>query len=584
MLGKILAVDDTPENLRVIAGVLLQAGYDVRPVTSGQEALQIASVDPPDLVLLDIRMPEMDGFAVCAHLKANPLTAGIPIVFLSASGDLADKLQAFEAGGADYIEKPFHEREVLARVDLQLRLRRSQRDLAAARDLLEAKVVERTRELVQLAYFDPLTGLPNRKKFSEEMERMLAAPDIREFALLLLDLDRFKSVNDALGHGVGDELLKQLAERLRTVVADHHGFVARLGGDEFVVCLDGSDVHAAEHLAEVILAAIEAPFSLDGLSIEMGCSIGIAIYPRNGDRYGELLRCADVAMYVAKQTLARYSSYAPQQDNNSTGRLTLLSQFLDALKADHLVLHYQPKIEIASGKASGVEALVRWQHEQHGLLPPSEFLPQIELTDMIRRLTHWVIDNAAAQVAHWLEQGLPVPVAVNLSARNLVEEDLPDWIAHVLRARAIPPQLLEVEITETAMMVAPDRSLAVLGRIAALGVRVAVDDFGTGYSSFALLRRLPPGISLKIDRSFVERIADAPADEAIVASMIHLGRGLSANVIAEGVESTAVLHRLSSLGCQQAQGYLIARPMTEPAVRHWLGENRNTDTTPGVCA
>ena len=584
MPGKILAVDDTPENLRVIAGLLLHAGFDVRPVTSGREALQVARADPPDLVLLDIRMPEMDGFAICAELKADPRTAGIPIVFLSASGELADKLQAFEAGGADYIEKPFQEREVLARVDLQLRLRRAQQDLASARDLLEEKVKERTRELTQLAYFDPLTGLPNRKKFSEEVERMLADPGIREFTLLLLDLDRFKSVNDALGHGVGDELLKQLAERLRAVVADHHGFVARLGGDEFVVCLESSTVGDAEHLAEVILAALEAPFALDGLSIEMGCSIGIAAYPQDGDRYGELLRCADVAMYVAKQTLSRYSRYAPQQDNNSTGRLTLLSQFLDALRADHLVLHYQPKIEIASGKACGVEALVRWQHTLHGLLPPCEFLPQIELTDMIRRLTHWVIDTAAAQVAHWLAEGLPVPMAVNLSARNLIEEDLPDWIAQVLRSRAIPPQLLEVEITETAMMVAPDRSLAVLERITGLGVRLAVDDFGTGFSSFALLRRLPPGIALKIDRSFVERIADNPADEAIVASMVHLGHGLNAHAIAEGVESTAVLNQLGRLGCQQAQGYLIAKPMAEPAVRHWLGENRNCTMTSGVCA
>ena len=577
MSGKILAVDDTPENLRVIAGVLLQAGYDVRPVTSGQEALRVAAVDPPDLILLDIRMPEMDGFAVCAQFKANPQTAEIPIVFLSASGDLADKLQAFEIGGADYIEKPFQEREVLARVDLQLRLRHAQREVVAARDHLEGEVAARTSDLARLAYFDTLTGLPNRKRFGEHIEQMLSDPATKEAALLLLDLDRFKSINDALGHGVGDELLKQLALRLRAVVADHQGFVARLGGDEFVVCLKDTDIRGAEHIAEVILDTIEAPFMLDGLTIETGCSVGIALYPRDGRRYGELLRCADVAMYVAKQTLSRYTSYAPQQDNNSTSRLTLASEFLDALRASHLVLHYQPKIDIASGKATGVEALVRWQHAHHGLLPPAEFLPQIELTDMIRRLTHWVIDTAANQAARWQTAGLAIPVAVNLSARNLVEEDLPDWIAQVLRTHAIPPHLLEVEITETAMMVAPDRSLAVLGRIAALGVRLAVDDFGTGYSSFALLRRLPSGIALKIDRSFVERIADNAADEAIVASMIHLGHGLSAYAIAEGVENQTVLQRLGTLGCQQAQGYLIARPMSELALQHWLGENGRYD-------
>ena len=581
MLGKILAVDDIPDNLRVIAGFLLQAGYDVRPVTSGREALQVVAVDPPDLVLRDIRMPEMDGFAVCARLKADPATANIPIVFLSASGDLADKLQAFEAGGADYIEKPFQEREVLARVELQLRLRRAQREVAEARDVLEAKVAERTQDLAKLAYFDTLTGLPNRKKFSEDMDRMLADPAVSGFALLLLDLDRFKSINDALGHDVGDELLKQLAGRLLTVLDGRPGFVARLGGDEFAVCVEGGDTREAEHLAELILGNLESPFALENMRIEMGCSVGIAIYPRDGDRSGELLRCADVAMYVAKQTMSRYSSYAAQQDTNSTSRLALLSQFADAVAANHLVLHYQPKIHIASGKATGVEALVRWQHPRRGLLPPGEFLPQIELTDMIRRLTHWVVETAAAQIDDWLRQGLPVPVAINLSARNLVEEDLPDWIAQVLRARGIPPHLLEVEITETAMMVAPDRSLAVLGRIADLGVRLAVDDFGTGYSSFALLRRLPKGIALKIDRSFVERIVEDPADEAIVASIIHLAHGLSARAIAEGIEKADVLARLGSLGCQEAQGYLIARPMPEPAARSWLIEHGGGDASPG---
>jgi diguanylate cyclase (GGDEF)-like protein len=543
--------------------------------------LQVAAVDTPDLVLLDIRMPEMDGFAVCARLKADPATADIPIVFLSASDDLADKLQAFDAGGADYIEKPFQEREVLARVELQLRLRRAQRELGEARDALEEKVAERTQDLAKLAYFDTLTELPNRKKFSEEMDRMLTDPAVGGFALLLLDLDRFKNINDALGHGVGDELLKQLAGRLLSVLDGRPGFVARLGGDEFAVCVEGADLWEAEHLAELILGNLESPFALENMRIEMACSVGIAIYPRDGERRGDLLRCADVAMYVAKQTMSRYASYSAHQDTNSSSRLALLSQFLDALQAGHLALYYQPKINIASGKATGVEALVRWQHSSLGLLSPGEFLPQVEVTDMIRRLTHWVVDTAAAQVGEWLQQGMSVAVAVNLSARNLVEEDLPDWIAQVLRARGIPAHLLEVEITETAMMVAPDRSLSVLGRIAKLGVRLAVDDFGTGYSSFALLRRLPKGITLKIDRSFVERIAVDPSDEAIVASMIHLARGLSARAVAEGVENAEVLSHLSILRCQEAQGYLIARPMPELAARHWLSQNGGGDTREG---
>jgi diguanylate cyclase (GGDEF)-like protein len=578
MSATILAVDDIPENLRVIAGFLLQAGYDVRPVTSGREALRLASDNPPDLVLLDIRMPEMDGFAVCAGLKANPLTSKIPIVFLSASGDLGDKLKAFEVGGADYIEKPFQEREVLARVELQLHLRSVQRELAEARDVLEAKVVERTRELAQLAYFDTLTGLPNRKKFREEIDRLIADQAVSHFALLLLDLDRFKEINDALGHCVGDEMLKQTAARLAAIADGRRAFVARLGGDEFAFCVEGADLGESEQWAERILGALDQPFQLDGMRIEIGGSVGIATFPRDGDRGGELLRCADVAMYIAKRTLSGYACYSRRSDVNSSTRLALGSEFLDAIEHGHLVLHYQPKIHIQSGKLTGVEALVRWQHPRYGLLPPGEFLPQIEMTDMIRRLSHWVIEAAAIQIGRWLEQGLHIVVAVNLSARNLVEVDLPDLIERVLERYGIPPELLEVEITETAMMVDPERSLAVLERIAALRVGLAVDDFGTGYSSFALLRRLPKAMALKIDRSFIERVLNNPADEAIVASMVHLVNGLNARAIAEGVEDEATLNLLAGLGCHEAQGFLIAKPMPEQAFRQWL-EGRVVEVT-----
>jgi diguanylate cyclase (GGDEF)-like protein len=572
MSATILAVDDIPENLRVIAGFLLQAGYDVRPVTSGREAIRLASDNPPDLVLLDIRMPEMDGFAVCADLKANPKTSEIPIVFLSASGDLGDKLKAFEVGGADYIEKPFQEREVLARVELQLHLRRAQCELAEARDVLEAKVVERTRELAQLAYFDTLTGLPNRKKFREEIDRLIADKAVGHFALLLLDLDRFKEINDALGHGVGDEMLRQTAARLTRIVDGRRACIARLGGDEFAFCVEGADLGESEQWAERILGTLDQPFLLDGMRIEIGGSVGIATFPRDGEHGGELLRCADVAMYIAKRTLSGYSCYSPRSDLNSSTRLALVSGFLEAIEYGHLVLHFQPKIHIQSGRLTGVEALVRWQHPRHGLLPPGEFLPQIELTDMIRRLSHWVIEAAAIQIGRWLERGLRIVVAINLSARNLVEVDLPDLIGRVLERYGIPPELLEVEITETAMMVDPERSLAVLERIAALHVGLAVDDFGTGYSSFALLRRLPKAMALKIDRSFIERVVNNPADAAIVASMVHLVNGLNARAIAEGVEDEATLRLLAGLGCHEAQGFLIARPMPEQAFRQWLEE------------
>jgi len=582
---RILIVDDIPDNLWVLNEILGREGHDVRAVTSGHEALEVAALAPPDLVLLDIRMPEMDGFETCRRLKELAGLGDVPVIFLSASSDINDKLKAFQGGGVDYIEKPFQEAEVLARVRNHLRLRRVQVELAAARDTLEDKVAERTRELAEreaaleyLAYHDSLTDLPNRKKLLAAMNARLA--DKMPFALLLLDLDRFKEINDALGHPVGDELLIQIAERLQADVPEEAGLVARLGGDEFAIVLNRVTLREAEVHAGRVLTALDQPFSLGGLRVRVGASVGIAMHPQDGATTSELLVCADIAMYAAKRRLGGYSAYSAEIGQVKPTRLELLPEFNEAVDLGQLVLHYQPKQQLADGTVAGLEALVRWNHPQRGLLMPGDFLPLVEMSDLVCKLTEWVIDAAAAQAVAWDAVGIRTPIAVNLSARNLVDESLPDFVRAVVERHGVPRDRLEFEITETAMMVDPDRALHTLERIAELGMGLAIDDFGTGYSSFAFVRRMPPLTAIKIDRSFVVKMPSSRPDAVVVKSMVSLARGLGVAAVAEGVEDEATMDALRRCGCHQVQGYHIARPMDAARAETWLRQQPTAAATP----
>ncbi|WP_109118758.1 EAL domain-containing protein [Azospirillum sp. TSO22-1] len=434
-----------------------------------------------------------------------------------------------------------------------------------------------------LAHHDSLTGMPNRKRLHEVARQRIADAQEgaqegqRAFALLLIDLDRFKEVNDTLGHHVGDELLRMVSARLVEVVADRDGFAARLGGDEFAVVLPGAGPEEAKGWALEFLTALRRPFTLEGMRLDVGASIGIAVYPQDGRDSSTLLRCADVAMYVAKRKQTGWSHYMAQADTHSASRLALMADLGDAIRSGQLLLHYQPILRVEDGTTVGAEALVRWQHPHFGLIPPGEFVPMAEMSDLIHAMTAWVLDAAVAQAEAWRAGALqaggrPWRIAVNLSARNLIDESLPDQVRATLERHGLPPRLLELEITETAMMADPDRALAVLGRISALGVEIAIDDFGTGYSSFATLRRLPPIASLKIDQSFVRRMLCDPADAVVVQTMVSLARNLGTRAIAEGVECADLLEALRRCGCAEAQGYAIARPMTADALERWAAE------------
>ncbi len=420
-----------------------------------------------------------------------------------------------------------------------------------------------------LALHDTLTGLPNRSLLHHEAERAIAAAPRKErrVALLLLDLDRFKEINDTLGHHHGDLLLQMVGPRLSSVLREEDT-VARLGGDEFVVLLpDAGDVAAAEAVADRLLAVLSESFVVDEVDLDVGCSIGIAVTPEHGADFESLLQHADVAMYAAKTGQLGRQTYDPAQDVNTPQRLALLGELRRGVEGGQLRVHYQPKADLGSGDVTGVEALVRWEHPTLGLLPPDEFIPLAEHTGLIRPLTLVVLDEALAQARRWADAGRQLDVAVNVSARCLLDLEFPTEVAAALLRHGVPAGKLKLEITESTVMVDPDRALLVLQQLADLGTTLSINDFGTGYSSMAYLQRLPVH-ELKIDRSFVSRLSES-TNAAIVASSIDLGRNLGLRVVAEGVEDLATWDRLGDLGCHSAQGYYLSRPVTAAEFDAW---------------
>jgi diguanylate cyclase (GGDEF)-like protein len=442
-------------------------------------------------------------------------------------------------------------------------------------------VVGYQRRLVRQALQDPLTGLPNRELFADRVGQAIrtGGRELHPAALLLLDLDRFKEVNDTLGHHYGDQLLVQVGQRLRTALREVDT-VARLGGDEFAVLLPKiGTAEGAVTVATKLQAALREPFLLEGLSLEVEASIGLAIYPEHGNDPDELLQHADIAMYVAKDTHAGFVLFDPKQDQHSPRRLALLGELRRAIDQQQLVLHYQPKVDAHTGQMLGVEALVRWQHPTHGLIPPGEFIPLAERTGLITPLTHYVLDAAVRQCRAWRRAGHELAVAVNVSARRLLDLAFPDEVAATLATWEVPARLLVVEITESTIMADPTHAIQILGRLNAMGVEVSIDDFGTGYSSMAYLKELPVH-ELKVDQSFVSQMISNNSDAVIVRSTVDLGRNLGLRVIAEGVEDSLTLQQLDVLGCDGVQGFYISRPVLPDDLISWLEHQQAAQPTP----
>ena len=421
------------------------------------------------------------------------------------------------------------------------------------------------------AFHDGLTGLPNRLLFRDRVEQEIlnSKRDIATLAVLIMDLDHFKEVNDTLGHHFGDLLLKEIGPRLESVLRESDT-VARMGGDEFAVLLPNVvGPWGAVQVAEKLLEAVHEPFEVNGLTLEVGLSIGIACSPANGSDVDTLLQRADVAMFLAKEARNGYELYTPERDHYSPDRLALASDLRRAIDDGQIGPHYQPIVDVPTGDVVGAEALARWTHPVRGLLHPEDFIPIAEQTGLIRPLTMNLLSAVLAEVARWQRDRLELTVAVNVSARHLLDQQLPDDIGRLLREQGVTANRLKLEITESTIMSDPLRSEAVLRRLHAMGIRIAIDDFGTGYSSLAYLKRLPVD-EIKIDRSFVSMMSVDEGDAQIVRSTIDLGHNLGLRVIGEGVETEAMLGQLRDLGCDLVQGFGLSEPLPPHEFARWV--------------
>lgn len=571
----VLVVDDVPENIHELLEAL-KDDYRIQVACSGAKALEIVQgATPPDLVLLDIVMPLMDGYEVCRRIKATPAGNRIPVIFVTVIDATDGKVRGFELGAADFITKPFDIDEVRARIRHHLelaRLRRFLEDLVAQRTALLQVSEEKYRTL---AHRDPLTGLPNRVLFAELLTHAIlhAERNQGQFALLFLDLDNFKTVNESLGHRLGDQLLLEVSRRLQRRLPESDA-IARIGGDEFYIIIDDGDgMPSVDLMAQRLLDALAEPVVLDGHSVYVGASIGIALYPADGTSAEALQSNADAALHQAKmQGRGILRFFSPELTSRAKDRLTLEAELRQALVRGELRLHYQPQVALGGGELVGLEALVRWQHPERGMIPPGDFIPLAEESGLVVPLGEWVLREACRQIKAWSAAGIaPGHTAVNVSAVQLSRGMLVESVRQVLAETGIAPAQLELEITESFVMVDRDRAFESLAALKALGVRLSIDDFGTGYSSLAYLQQLEVH-KLKIDISFVRDMTSNAGNASIVKAIIALGQSLGLDVLAEGVEWQDQVDRLRALGCGAMQGYLVSRPLPTDAMTRFLQE------------
>ena len=711
----VLIVDDEPNIALALEYLMKQSGYQVRLAHSGEAALAALEQEKPDVILMDIVMPGIDGLEICRRLKAAESTRDIPVIFMTAQAGAESKLAGFDAGGVDYVTKPFQLTEVVARVGAHASLRAMQRELARqntalqrARDELEQRVIERTAELAQtnaslraeigerrraeemlreqqarirrlvdsniigiifwnldggisdandaflqivgyaredlsagkidwsdmtppeyravdeqamdemrqrgsctpyekeyiradgsrvpvvvggalfedsqhqgvafvldltaqkraedrirfLAQHDALTSLPNRMLFTDRVAQAIAQArrQQRQLAILFVDLDHFKHVNDSLGHRAGDRLLRAVARRLRGCVREGDS-VARLGGDEFVInLLFQSGGEDAAHVAEKVSRAVAQPVIVDGHELHITASIGISLHPSDGDDAEALMRAADTALYYAKERgRHNYQFFTAAMNESAQRRLGIANSLHHAIARAEFSLQYQPQAALDSGRIVAAEALIRWRHAGGGLIAPSAFIKIAEETGQIAEIGEWVLKTACEQLRSWRAQGHALRMAVNISPQQLRQAGFREVVARILDECNLPPGALELEFTEGVLMMHDHENVWLLQALATLGVQLAIDDFGTGYSSLVYLQRFPIN-TLKIDQSFVSGIGVDPHDTAIVAAVSALAESLKLNVIAEGVETAAQAAFLERHGCRIAQGFYFSPP------------------------
>jgi len=569
---RVLIVEDSEIDMLLVLNEIRRGGYEpvhqrVDSAAAMREALNGAEWD---IVLSDYAMPQFSGLDALRLLQES----GRDLPFIVLSGTIGDEVavETMKAGAHDYLLK-----NNLARLVPAIR-----RELKEAQDRRER--VKAQNMILYLAYHDPLTGLFNRIGFELRLKEAIQArsPQKNPFAVLMMDIDHFKAINDSLGHHHGNLLLKEVGVRLRRVLKESDK-IARVGGDEFAVMIPSCDSGRAVQAAGAILTALEEPFLLESLSLFVAASIGISVFPGQGENPTVLMQHADVAMYAAKQNAGGYALYTPEQDKYSPRLLMLMSDLHRAISENELFLVYQPKISLKTSQTIGVEGLVRWRHPKLGIIPPEQFVSITEDTGLIKPLTLWVANEAIRQAHAWYQAGWKFPVAVNISTRNLLDPQLPEHLAGLLSTWGVPAQLFEMEVTESAIMKNPLLAMETARRLSGMGMRITIDDFGTGYSSLTYLKKLPVD-SIKIDKTFVKDMVTNEDDREIVRSTIELAHNLKLSVTAEGVETQETWEQLAALNCNAAQGFYMSAPLPSPELALWLQESAwglEKDSSPG---
>ncbi len=553
---KLLLIEDSEPDAHLVIRALEKAGYDItaRRVETADGLHAALNESPWDLAIADYTMPSFSGIHALDIVREHGLD--LPFIFVSGTIGEDVAVAAMRTGAHDYLIKGN-----LARLAP-----------AVERELREAAVRrERTRaneRVAYLAYHDPLTELPNRALLTDRLQQAILAAKRDHFtlALLVLDLDGFKEINDTLGHHAGDHVLQQIASRLRKTLRESDT-VARTGGDEFAVLLPATGTDGATMAARKILRSFEPPVIVEGRPLAVHGSIGIALFPAHGSTHHDLLQKADVAMYLAKNERAGFTVYSGERDRHTEQRLSVLNSLRHAIEVEQFVLDYQPIVNLGTNDVIAVEALLRWDHPEHGRLMPEQFIQLAEHSGLINRLTMFAIDRALSE---WTPapDATPLIIGVNVSPISLHDPDFPRRIKELIDEHDAPASALALEITENVIVSDLDRSVTCLSQVHDMGVQLIVDDFGTGYSSLSYLRRLPVN-QLKIDKSFVIGMA-AGEDEALVRSIIDLAHNLRMRVIAEGVENEKIRDRLRVLGCDAAQGHFICRPAPAEEIKQWL--------------
>lgn len=557
-MTRILVIEDDSTVQSLILKLLQAEGFATISSSEGRSGIAMAQQHEPDLIICDIMMPECNGYEVLEALRGHPTTARIPFIFLSAKADRAALRQGMELGADDYLTKPFTRAELLGAISARL-----DKQASITQPYID-EMKRAARSLNQLAYRDPLTNLPNRILLHHRLQELLleAGRSQQLIAVMYLNLNRFKAVNLSLGYSGGDQLLQIVAERLSQRLP-HEGQIARLSGDEFGLLLtDIAEQKNIVEFAKQILTFLAEPYELFEQYVQIHSSLGIAVYPQDGNTPDALLSRADTAMRQAK-TLggSQYAFYDVQMDVLISERRLIESELRTAQINQELELHYQPQVNLVTGRIIGAEALLRWKHSKLGAVSPAKFIPVAEETGLIVPIGEWVLRTACAQARAWRNASqMPIRVSVNLSARQFKQANLLGMVTQVLEETQLDPTLLVIELTETSVMEDVDTTISILQELKQMGIQISIDDFGTGYSSLNYLKRFPIDV-LKIDQSFVQDIITDTNDAAIAKAIIAMAQSLQLKVIAEGVETQEQYEFLRQNGCNAMQGYLFSRPV-----------------------